>query len=202
MRNLSKVKMTFNFGKHLLPVIALGLMITVSSCDNDDNADIPTISVTDVEGTYAGEMLTATLLEGDTEQPAGTDVTAEVKKDSVRFDKFPVNGIITSIVGPDLAPGIIEKVGDISYKIGYKATLSAKQDSIYLEFDPKPLELTFGEGESQLKIAVTIATPQKGNYAYENNMLKFPLTIEEIKVGETALPNFKPMSFSFELKKK
>lgn len=198
-------KMPFGFGKILFPVIALGLMVTVSSCDSDDDSKIPTISVTDVEGTYAGKMYLVEPTphaEGETEEPQGTDVDATVKIDSVRFEKFPVDGIITAIIGEENAPAIIEKVGDINYKIGYKATMSVKQDSIYLTFDPKPLELTIGEGERALKVKVTISTPDKANYAYESNLLKFPLTVENMEVGETSLPGFEAMNFTFDLKKK
>lgn len=205
MKEFSKMKMAFGFGKLLFPVIALGLMITVSSCDNDDDSKVPTISVTDVEGTYAGKMYfvePAPKAEGETEEPQGTDVDATVKTDSVRFEKFPVDGIITAIVGEDAAPDIIKEVGDINYKIGYKANMSAKQDSIYLTFDPKPLELTIGEGEEALKIKVTISTPDKGNYAYESNLLKFPLTVENVEVGDKAYPGFEAMNFTFDLKKK
>lgn len=203
MKEFSKMKMAF--GKLLFPAIALGLMITVSSCDNDDDSGVPTISVTDVEGTYGGKMYfvePASLAEGDTEEPQGTDVNAIVKTDTVRFDKFPVDGIITKIVGEENAPAIIEQIGDIDYKIGYKANMSVKQDSIYLQFDPKPLELTIGEGETVMTVKVTITTPDKGNYAYGSNLLKFPLVVEKVEVGPGTLPNFEAMSFTFNLKKK
>lgn len=205
MKEFSKMKMAFGFGKVLFPAIALGLMITVSSCDNDDDSKVPTISVTDVEGAYAGKMYVVEptpLAEGDKEEPQGTDVNATVKTDSVRFEKFPVDGIIAKIVGEENAPAIIEKIGDINYKIGYKASMSTKQDSIYMVFDPKPLELTVGEGEAAMKVKVTITTPDKGNYAYESKQLKFPLVVENIEIGSAALPGFEAMSFTFDLKKK
>lgn len=201
MKKFSKI----TFGKFLFPIIALGLMITVTSCDSDDDSKVPTISVTDVEGTYAGKMYIVEptpQAQDDKEEAQGTDVDATVKTDSVRFEKFPVDDIIIKIVGEENAADIIKEIGDINYKIGYKANMSAKQDSIYMEFDPKPLELTVGEGETALKVKVTITTPDKGNYAYENKQLKFPLTVEKIEVGSQVLPGFEGMSFTFDMKKK
>ena len=137
-------------------VMALGLVTTFTSCDDDDEPKPNVPALTDVVGNYAGKMQTTSVspLAEEGEEPQGTDVSAEVTNENVSFEKFPVADLITAIMG-EAAPGIIEAVGDVSYKVKYTPTFNDDKTVISIAFTPEPLileinfptEPTEGEGE-------------------------------------------------------
>ena len=195
-------------------VMALGLVTTFTSCDDDDEPKPNVPALTDVVGNYAGKMQTTSVspLAEEGEEPQGTDVSAEVTNENVSFEKFPVADLITAIMG-EAAPGIIEAVGDVSYKIGYEPELNTEKDSILFVLDPKPLELNVSipteteGGEAQnLHIEVKVSPVDGANYEVETTNLKFKIYVPEVSLGEgdnepVALPGFVPATFDFELKK-
>lgn len=210
MKTLTNMKKVFRFNRFLLSSIILCSLAALSSCGNDDNSKIPFFSLKDVEGTYSGKMTTVVLqpIKSTGEStPNGVDVLAEVKDENIIINKFPINDLITSIAGEENAPAIIEALGEINYKTEYKATFNAKRDSIYMQLEPKPLELkltlpteTEGEEPQETIIKVTI-TSEKGNFAYESKKLKFSLIATEVTVNEQPF-NFTTTTFSFNLNKK
>ena len=146
-------------------------VVTLSSCDNDDNSPLPPPLTGDVAGTYNGKVLITQVTPpagrenaGEGETPKGQDVNATVKNDTVFFDKLPVDDLIISIVGKDKAEAIIKAIGDVKYKVGYKPALNTEKDSIYLAFEPKPLILQLPstiEGGKDQTVTVTISSPEK-----------------------------------------
>ena len=170
-------------------VMALGLVTTFTSCDDDDEPKPNVPALTDVVGNYAGKMQTTSVspLAEEGEEPQGTDVSAEVTNENVSFEKFPVADLITAIMG-EAAPGIIEAVGDVSYKVKYTPTFNDDKTVISMAFTPEPLileinfptEPTEGEGEGEipdLKVEVTIAAPEAGSFAYAGDKLAFKLHV-------------------------
>lgn len=151
-----------------------------------------------MEGSYSGKVAVFAPVpkpqiydESDTDHPAAeTDVKAKVEKDTIYFDKFPTDYLITAIVGEEKAPEVIETVGDIGYKVGHKSAFNEDYTRIEMTMDPKPLTFTFetpaaeegGEPEV-VEVEVTVAAKEKAVFAYENNNLNFNLTIEQVKLN-------------------
>lgn len=225
MKNVKSLK------TYLILCMALALSVTITSCGDDESTpDI--ISVKDVVGDYAGKMLNAAptpqrgnreaqqLGNREAQQPGTVDVTAVLNDKEVVFDQFPVEGIITAIVGEEAAAGIIEAVGDVTYKLAYTAELNKEYTEIGLTFAPQPLELEVtlpssgdgarllsdevrllgdgvreGEAAEPMKIVVTISTPQNGLFTYEGRNLKFALNIDKIVVDGVDFPYTTALNF-------
>lgn len=185
-------------------------VVTLSSCDNDDNSPLPPPSTGDVAGTYNGKVLITQVTPpagrenaGEGETPKGQDVNATVKNDTVFFDKLPVDDLIISIVGKDKAEAIIKAIGNVKYKVGYKPALNTEKDSIYLAFEPKPLILQLPstiEGGKDQTVTVTISSPEKGSFAYKNNQLKMKLNTDKIEFAGATIPT--KVQFDFNMTKK
>lgn len=185
-------------------------VVTLSSCDNDDNSPLPPPSTGDVAGTYNGKVLITQVTPpagrenaGEGETPKGQDVNATVKNDTVFFDKLPVDDLIISIVGKDKAEAIIKAIGDVKYKVGYKPALNTEKDSIYLAFEPKPLILQLPstiEGGKDQTVTVEISSPEKGSFAYKNNQLKMKLNTDKIEFAGATIPT--KVQFDFDMTKK
>lgn len=166
------MKKEFNLSKLFYAFAIAFSVVTLSSCDNDDNSPLPPPSTGDVAGTYNGKVLITQVTPlagrenaGEGETPKGQDVNATIKNDTVFFDKLPVDDLIISIIGDkDKAEAIIKALGDVKYKVGYKPALNREKDSIYLAFEPKPLILQLPsatEGEKGQTVTVTISSPEK-----------------------------------------
>ena len=198
-------------------VMTLGLITTFTSCD-DDNEPKPNDPVlTDVVGDYTGKLQVVapvpTAEEGD-EAPEGTDVTAEVTNENVSFEKFPVEDLIKAIVPEEAAPGIIEAVGDVNYKVKYTPAFNDDKTAISMTFAPEPLIIEFdlptveptegeGEGEGEtpdMKVEVTIAAPEAGSFIYAGSKLAFKLQVTGVKVNGEPI-ELPTATFSFDLAK-
>ena len=166
-----------------------------------------------VYGEYTGTMTTYTVTtqaEGEEEAPVGTEVEATVADDTICVNSFPIRDIVLSVVGDEaLADQIVEAVGDVDYKIGYKPALAAEQDSISLALNPEPLKLSVvlpsdsEEEAAPLAIEVKVETDADGSYAVENGKLIFRIAATEVLIGEgeeqAALPNFTATTFDFDM---
>ncbi|WP_270722294.1 DUF4840 domain-containing protein [Bacteroides hominis] len=206
------MKKEFNLSKLFYAFAIAFSVVTLSSCDNDDNSPLPPPSTGDVAGAYNGKVLITQVTPlagrenaGEGETPKGQDVNATVKNDTVFFDKLPVDDLIISIIGDkDKAEAIIKAIGDVKYKVGYKPALNTEKDSIYLAFEPKPLILQLPsatEGEKGQTVTVTISSPEKGSFAYKNNQLKMKLVADEIELADVVIPTSK-VQFDFDMTKK
>lgn len=195
---------------YLVLVMALGLSVAISSCGDDDSA--PEIqSAKDVEGSYSGKMLVTPIVpELQNTASVGVDVAAKVEATEVVFDKLPIADLITLIVGEEAAPGIIEAVGDVSYKLPYTAKLNKDYTAIDLTFAPKPLVIEFAlppvpaptEGEAEapkMTVTATISAADAGVFTYEGKTLKFNLTVDKVMLGETELTEVPTLKLSFDL---
>lgn len=195
--------------KWTMMVLSIMGLTTFASCDNDDDKGPETPKLTEVNGSYSGKM-TFSVAAPETQmniasETEGTDVDVKVANDTITFDKFPADALITAVVGEENAPAIIEAVGDIAYKVGFEGAFNTANDSIALTLDPKPLQIKYsaGEGESamELTVEVTIEAPEKGTYALKQQNLKFKLNATEAKVGGVnMLPGV--ITLSFDMTKK
>lgn len=205
------MKKEFNLSKLFYAFAIAFSVVTLSSCDNDDNSPLPPPSTGDVAGTYNGKVLITQVTPpagrenaGEGETPKGQDVNATVKNDTVFFDKLPVDDLIISIIGDkDKAEAIIKALGDVKYKVGYKPALNTEKDSIYLAFEPKPLILQLPstiEGGKDQTVTVEISSPEKGSFAYKNNQLKMKLNTDKIEFAGATIPT--KVQFDFDMTKK
>ena len=110
MKTLIEMKKVYCFNRFVLFVMVLSLATTFTSCSNDDDEDIPVYSLKDVEGNYLGKMTTEsapvipTENAGESEEPVGIEINAEVKDNEIAINKFPVDDLIKSIIeDPDQA---------------------------------------------------------------------------------------------------
>ena len=203
------MKNVIELRKLFFACMVVGSAVVLSSCSDDDDDKIPTPpSVTDVYGDYNGKMLVAPLENpasvADEGEPEGTDIVASVKSDTVYFNDFPIDGIVKSMIeDEDAAAKIIEQIGQVDYKVGYKGLLNAAQDSVYMVFDPKPLVITLpGEGEEKTTVEVTITASEEGSYELSSKKLDFDLNADKVTLGGEDFPLFKASKFAFKLNRK
>lgn len=209
------MKKTIKPIRFFMSLLILGCAFGFTACSDDDenNPQVPDTVTTDaVYGEYTGTMTTyafTTQAENEEETPVGTEVKATVTDDTICVNSFPIRDIVLSVVGDEaLADQIVEAVGDVDYKIGYKPTLAAEQDSISLALNPEPLKLSVvlpsdSEEATPLAIEVKVETDTDGSYAVESGDLKFRFAATEVLIGEgeeqTALPNFTATTFDFDM---
>ena len=203
------MKKEMKINRLFVSLMLTGCTLSLVACNDDDEPQTPTgPKVEDVYGDYTGTMQTAlldqsTFAEGEGEEPAGADVAAQVKNDTVYFDEFPVRDLIVSIVGEEQADAIVEAIGKVNYKVGYEATMTAAKDSVYMAFDPEPLEISAPMGEDNtLTVKVEVAAASKGNYEFETKNLNMGLEASSVTVNDQPFPAFPAIGFTFEMKKK
>ena len=203
------MKKEMKFNRIFVSLMLAGCTLGFVACSDDDDPKTPTEpKVEDVYGDYTGTMQTTVLEKSVREgeeggEPVGIDVNAVVKNDTVYFDEFPVRDLIVSIVGEEQADVIVEAIGKVSYKVGYEATMTAAKDSVYMEFDPKPLEISVPLSEDNvLSVTVEVAAGEKGSYEFETKNLNMGIRASEVKVNDEPFPAFPVTAFAFEMKKK
>ena len=203
MKTLIEMKKVYCFNRFVLFVMVLSLATTFTSCSNDDDEDIPVYSLKDVEGNYLGKMTTEsapvipTENAGESEEPVGIEVNAEVKDNEIAINKFPVDDLIKSIIeDPDQAEIIIKAIGDINYKI------QLQPEPLEIKFDPST-QLTANEKElTEITVIVTVQADEKGDFAYNGKTLKFAIKATKVEVGNTTLDKFPITTFNFDMSKK
>lgn len=186
----------------------MGTTLTFSACSNDDEPTPTEPKMEDVYGDYTGELtfdpgVNPTEGEEGEEETNGIAIDATVRNDTVYFNDFPVRDVIASVVGEESADQIVEAIGTVSYKVGYKASMTAAKDSVYMEMSPKALELALPVDEKNtMTISVEISAANKGDYEFETQNLNMELKAEKVLVDEQEFPTFPATGFIFEMKKK
>lgn len=199
----------------LVAAVSFGMI----SCDNDNDMPNPPEEVaTDVVwGNFTGNVLMVPI-EKEEEGNEGLTVMAKVENDTIAFDDFPIKDIILSIVNDEeTANKIVEAVGKVNYKIGYKPELSEQKDIVGLTLDPKPLELSVNlpsgnedEVTTLLVKANIVATGTTGAsdfYVVESMNLKFKFIMKEVLIGSkdtdmVTVEGFVPSLFDFNMTEK
>ena len=113
--------------------------------------------------------------------------------DTVYFEDFPVRDLVASIVGEESADALVEAIGTVNYKVGYKASMTTAKDSVYMEVSPKPLELSIPvDEENTMAVSVEVSAADKANYEFETQNLNLKLKADkEIKTDRRICSNFK-----------
>ena len=216
MKTLTKMKKVCCFNRFVLLAMTLSMVTSFTACSSDDDSDIPVYSLKDVDGNYSGTMLTESAAVNpqenaeEGEEPAGAQVTAEVKDNQIMIKKLPVDDLIKSIVGEENAGVIIENIGDINYNIPYTPTFDENKANILLQLKPEPLEIKLTiptqvqeEGQDpEMLIKVTIEAEKNGVYVYEGKKLAFVIKATGVKIGEADFPDFPVTTFTFDMVKK
>lgn len=215
------MKKSFQTIRVLALMAFVGCALGFTACSDDDNNTTPPpggVTAEVIQGNYTGKMQTLYLSAQDLntgndgeDTPQGVDITATIDKDSICFENFPIKDIVLSIVKDEtMADQIVEAVGQVSYKVGYKGTLNAAKDSVHFSTATKPLKLavqipsaTNSEETQALVVEVSVDPVAGGAYSVEDSEVKFSLNVTEIKLGEgdqqVALPNFNGMTLNFDM---
>lgn len=177
-------------------LLLMGSVFCFASCSDDDDNVPPTPDevTTDVMfGEYSGKMVAASIATQDgegEETPSGTDITATLDNDTIRFEDFPIRDIVLAIVQDETtADQIVEAVGQVGYAIGYEPTLAAEKDTVTFVLDPKPLTLAVQlpsdtEEEAQtLQIEVKVEAGAEGTYDVESGHIVFDFSATEVLLG-------------------
>lgn len=214
------MKKSFQTIRVLALMAFVGCALGFTACSDDDNNNTPPGEVTAevIQGNYTGKMKTLYLSAQDLntgndgeETAQGVDITATIDKDSICFADFPIKDIVLSIVQDEtMADQIVEAVGQVSYKVGYKGTLNAAKDSVYFDTATKPLKLAVqipsaanSEETQALVVEVSVDPVPGGAYSVEDSEVEFSLNVTEVKLGEgenqEPLPNFNGMTLNFDM---
>lgn len=122
---------------------------------------------------------------------------------------FPLKTLVLSIVKDEtLTDKIVEAVGDVNYKVGYKPTLTAAKDSIKFVLNPESLKLsvaipseTENENPEALLIEVKVEPGKEAGYSVESANMKFNFAATKVLLGEgenqQELSDFAPINFQF-----
>ena len=209
------MKKLIGTAKVFASLLLMGSMFCFTSCsDDDDNVPNPDEVTTDVMfGEYSGKMVAASIATQDDEgeeTPSGTDITATLNNDTIRFEDFPIRDIVLAIVQDETtADQIVEAVGQVSYSIGYKPTLASEKDTVTYVLDPKPLTLAVQmpsdtEEEAQtLQIEVKVEAGEEAVYDVESGHTTFNFSATEVLLGEgeeqTPLEGFDGINLQFDM---
>ncbi|GCB35575.1 DUF4840 domain-containing protein [Bacteroides faecalis] len=217
------MKELFVFKNLFVSAVVLSCSLGFTSCGDDDEIPfVPPITPQVMYGNFDGKMITFSINPLETENgdqdetPVGTDISAKVDNDTVYFDKFPIKDIVFSIIKDEEKTNqIIEAIGDVKYKVGYKAQLNAAKDSVCFTLDPKSLNLEFvipepapkeGEEVTPIKVEVKISAVEEyvNSYELSSTNMKFKFRADEVVLGggeEPILVEFTPTVFYFDMKK-
>lgn len=194
----------FKLNRLFVSLMVLGCAFGFVACDDDDSSPAAPTTM-DAWGEFKGKMqvfpITPTpVLASD--EVVGTDVAAIVKNDTVYFESFPITDLVASLVPEESVEEIVKAIGEVKYKIGYKAALNAAQDSVYMTFDPKPLKIAVPMGEeTTLAVEVTVSATDKGSYELSSKNLKFGVKADKVTVNDADFPAFQTSIFKFAMKK-
>ena len=202
------MKRDFKFNRLWMACVIAGTALTFTACSDDDEPTPDEPTTEDVYGNYTGTMTFKAEEEvaneanesGETE---GIAVSATVKNDTVYFEDFPVRDLVASIVGEESADALVEAIGTVNYKVGYKASMTTAKDSVYMEVSPKPLELSIPvDEENTMAVSVEVSAADKANYEFETQNLNLKLKAEKVWVNEQEFPTFPVTDLTFEMTKK
>ena len=212
------MKKVFKPMRVLVSMLVLSSSFCFTACSNDDenSPQLPDeVTTGTMFGNYTGKMLISSLSptekENNEEAPVGVDISATVNNDTVYFEKFPIKDIVLSIVKDEtLTDKIVEAVGDVNYKVGYKPTLTAAKDSIKFVLNPESLKLsvaipseTENENPEALLIEVKVEPGKEAGYSVESANMKFNFAATKVLLGEgenqQELSDFAPTTFNFDM---
>ena len=201
------MKRDVKFCRLWMACMIAGTALTFTACSDDDEPTPDEPTTQDVYGNYAGTMTfkaeeVAANEAGESGETEGIPVSATLKNDTVYFEDFPVRDLVASIVGDESADAIIEAIGTVNYKVGYKSSMTTAKDSVYMEMTPEPLELSIPvDEENTMAVSVEVSASDKANYEFETQNLNLTLKAEKVLVNEQEFPTFPVTDLTFEMQK-
>ena len=198
---VQKTKLTLMF----VSLMMLGF-IGFTSCSEDENlTKEPTLEV--VKGDYSGKMNIMSpapkMSITEAAESGGVNVSAIVKNDTLFFEDFPVKDILELIVPEEQVDLIVEALGKVSYKIGYKAAFNGVKDSVKMELSPQSLVLSvLLDEETDLSIKTDLSVVDKGAYSIKEKKLTLTIKADKATVNDEVVEDFVKPSISFDLNKK
>lgn len=195
----------FKLNQLFVALMVIGCSFGFVSCDDDDDKIPVEPNTKNAWGEFKGKMQILPLAPEQTladEAPETTDVAATVKNDTVYFNNFPIKDLVATLVSEDQVDKIVEAIGEVKYKVGYVAALNEAKDSIYMTYDPKPLELKVPLGEdATIAVKVKVSATQKGSYELSSKNYKFEIKADEVTVNDGPFDKFPVSLVKFEMKK-
>ena len=182
--------------RFFVSMLLCGSLFCLTACSDDDETPTPPDEITTetMFGNYSGKMSSWNIVPNEGEDngedaPAGIDISATVKNDTIHLEKFPIKDIVLSIVKDEtLADKIVETVGNVNYKVGYEPTLTTA---------------TEGEEAQPLLIEVKVEPGEEAGYAVESANMQFYFAATKVLLGEgenqQELPGFTPTTFHFDM---
>lgn len=209
------MKTDFKLDKLFVSLMILGCSFGFTACSDDDDND-PTPPITseiDMEGDYEGIMQVSLLDIEETnindieegEEQEGTKLTASIENDTIYLNDFPIYELVAAIIGSEeQAETIVEAIGQVNYKVAYEGTTNEAKDSVFMTFDPQPLEIIIPaeKEEDNMTITVTISASNKGSYEVETENLKFDFIAEKVTLNNGEFSGFPTSLFDFNMIKK
>lgn len=193
--------------------LSVAAMALLTSCSKDEETKDP--AVTDAIGRYEGKMNYASkekpepLEAGNPDESPSVDVKCAVENGKVRFADFPVAPLVAAVVGEEAAPGIVEKIGKVTYEMDYLPVLNDAKDLVLMTLTAAPLEISFpaspsplSDEQTDVKVKVTVTAPRQAAYSIGDRTLTFELDADQVQVGELPLEGFVPLRLEFALAKK
>lgn len=175
-------------------MLIAGASVCFTACSDDDEIKGQDgVTAETMFGDYKGTMTTTVEGEaGEQDSVAGTDISATIEDNTIRFAKFPIRDIVLSIINDEtMADMIVEAVGDLDYSISYEPALAPEKDSILMTLKPEPLKLSIGIPAQQegadaqaLIVEVQIEAAEQGRYTVDDANVKFSITATKVMLGE------------------
>lgn len=195
--------MKITLKRSFMAVLCVVGMSSFVACDEDDDVLTPPVfNPTAENGSYTGTM---SFEADDVVNPLAIIETAvafeatqnSIGQDSIVFAEFPVEGLITAVVGEALAPDIITLVGKVRYAVPFSATESKDKKEVSITLKPTTLELP----AAAVKVFVSSPATPKGNFVVETGIMTYTLVADSVYMAGQKM-EFTPMTLSFEGTKK
>lgn len=198
------MKKEFKLNRLFVSLMILGGSFGFVSCDSDDDKILVEPTTKDAWGDFKGKMQIFSITPSlhSTGEQTGTEIAATVKNDTVYFNNFPVKDLVATLVPADQVEDIVKAIGEVKYKVGYKSALNAAKDSIYMEYDPKPLELKVPLNEQTvMDVKVMVSATSKGSYELSSTNYKFGVNAEKVTVNGEDFAAFPASTIRFAMTK-
>lgn len=198
------MKKGFKLNQLFVSLMILGCSFSFVSCDSDDDKTPMEPTTKDAWGEFKGNMqifsVAPSLLTAN--EQTGTEIAATVNNDTVYFNNFPIKDLVATLVPEDQVETIVKAIGEVKYKVGYKSALNAAKDSVYMEYDPKPLELKVPLSEEVvMDVKVMVSAMGKGSYELSSKNYKFNVNAEKVTVNGGDFSAFPASTIKFALTK-
>ncbi len=152
------------------------------ACNDDDNTKNSSLTIADLEGSYAGTFdftPSPSDINPDPSVEKEVPVTFEVKNGNVFFPEFPAATLIKALLGEEAGSQLAETIGTISYEAPITGA-TADERQLTAELETPTLRIDIG---GILVVLISIDAPDRLTYTQEGS-LRFTLCTTECQLGE------------------